>query len=239
MLHQGLALIFINAYHTYILAVRRKIISKQIWRSANSKLIPFAILFLIGVVLRHTHGKLVSHHINNEIVALIGIIIFVIFSISFLNVFTDTIRKLIAAHRLGTGRAASIQFILRVFGYIIILVSTLELLGISVGHLLLGSAVLGIIIGVAAQQALANFFASFILILSRPFTIGEHITLKSGALGGEYIGTVIDMGLTHTRLRLESGEIVYLPNATLLSSTSFIVKRGFKKSVEQEIDNKS
>jgi small-conductance mechanosensitive channel len=129
------------------------------------------------------------------------------------------------SQRLGTGRAASIQFILRVLGYLVIFITALDHLGIPVERLLLGSAVLGIILGVAAQQALANFFASVVLIISHPFTVGEHITLFSGALGGKHEGRVIDIGLTHTHIQEANGTVVALPNSTLLIGAAIKVER--------------
>jgi len=141
-------------------------------------------------------------------------------------------------HHLGTGRAAAIQFILRMIGYVIILLATLELLGIPIGKLLLGGAALSIVLSVAAQQALANFFASIVLVISHPFAVGEQITLKSGALGGEYSGIVLDIGLTHTKLQDESGEVVLMPNASLLSGAAILVqKRGasFAHKIEDKV----
>ena len=197
----------------------------HIWRKANTRLIPTATLFIAGAVISNLYGNLHVGDFDHKLVALGGVIMFLVFSVAFLHVLTRVIRKLLSSHRLGAGRAASIQFILRTFGYIAILAMTLQLLGIPIGKLLLGSAVVGIILGVAAQQALANFFASFVLILSHPFYVGQDIQIKSGALGGEYIGTVVELGLTHTRIREKDGNTIYLPNATLLSSATIIVKK--------------
>jgi small-conductance mechanosensitive channel len=97
----------------------------------------------------------------------------------------------------------------------------------------LGSAVTGIILGVAAQQALANFFASIILLFARPFKIGQRAILKAGAFG-EYTGVIIDMGLTHTRLELDDGNVVLLPNATILSSTAIMPLKAEQPTVHKK-----
>jgi small-conductance mechanosensitive channel len=195
---------------------------KHVWPQANIRLIPCGIVFIGGAVLSSSYGNVRRGNIEHRFIALIGVAVFVVFAIAFLHILTSVIHGLMASHRLGTGRAAAIQFILRTFGYITILLATLELVGIPVGRILLGSAVLGIILGVAAQQALANFFASLVLILSHPFTVGENVTLNSGALGGKYVGKVIDIGLTHTKLQDEDGIISFLPNATLLSGAAIM-----------------
>jgi small-conductance mechanosensitive channel len=198
---------------------------KHMWRQASIRLIPYAALFVGGAVINAAYGNVRRGTIDHKLVALVGVVVFVTFAVAFLHLLTSVIHGLIASHRLGAGRAAAIQFILRTFGYIAILLTTLELVGIPVGRILLGSAVLGIILGVAAQQALANFFASFVLILSHPFVVGETISLSSGALGGQYIGTVIDIGLTHTRIKDEKGNVVFLPNATLLAGAAIMAQK--------------
>lgn len=207
----------------------------HLWRKANIRLIPCAVLLIGGATVSNIYGNLHKGDFDRKLVALGGALTFVIFSVVFLHVLTKVIRKLISTHRLGSGRAASIQFILRTFGYLAILLMTLQLIGIPVGQVLLGSAVLGIILGVAAQQALANFFASFVLIVSHPFYVGQDIRIKSGALGGEYFGTVVELGLTHTRIREKDGNTIFLPNATLLSSATIMVQ---KRVATPEPENK-
>jgi small-conductance mechanosensitive channel len=141
----------------------------------------------------------------------------------------NAIHKSIVLNRLGVGRAASLRFIVLLFGYLVILLTSLDHIGIPVERILLGSAVLGIILGVAAQQALANFFASIVLIVSHPFAVGEDITLTSGALGGTYVGHVADIGLTHTHLKQENGTLVALPNSTLLVNAAVKIDKRPKR----------
>jgi small-conductance mechanosensitive channel len=200
-------------------------IRRRLWRKANVKLFPSAVLFILGATISSSHGNVRTGSLNHKLVAVIGVIIFVIFAGIFLQVLTKTVARVTSLHHLSVGRAAALQFMMRIFGYIAILLMTLDLLGIPVGKLLLGGAFLGIILGVAAQQALANFFASIVLIISHPFAVGENVIFNSGALGGKYVGKIKDIGLTHTKLEQEDGNIVLLPNATLLSGATVMVDK--------------
>lgn len=195
------------------------------WRYTNSRLIPYGLLFVVGGIMATWHGTIKKGSFDHRAIALVGIIIFIVFASSFLQTVTKLVYSILTHHRLSVGRAAAIEFLLQLIGYIAILLMTLDLIGISVAKLLLGGAILGVILGVAAQQALANFFASIVLIFSHPFSIGEDIVLFSGALGGKYTGRVIDLGLTHTRLKDEDGNIVYMPNATILSGAAIMAKK--------------
>jgi small-conductance mechanosensitive channel len=152
---------------------------------------------------------------------LFGVVVFVGFAMVCLHIVSSTMRKVVS-HYLGPGRAANAEFFTIVAGYLIILLATLGLLHIPVEKLLLGGAVTGIVLGVAAQQALANFFASVILLLTQPYAVGEQIVLRSGALGGEYRGTVVDIGMTHTKVHLDDDSMVLLPNASILGGAAIL-----------------
>lgn len=190
------------------------------------KLLPSVALLVAGALVGYHYSRLSHSSFDQKVIAYCGDFIFAVFAVTFLNILANAMRYHLLSRRLGTGRAASIQFLIRVIGYIAILLMVLDLLHVPVGKLLLGGALLGIILGVAAQQSLGNFFASIILIVARPFSVGQHILLNSGALGGIYEGKVKDIGLVYTTLLEDSGTIVHLPNATLLSGASIrIVKK--------------
>jgi Mechanosensitive ion channel len=77
-------------------------------------------------------------------------------------------------------------------------------------------AVTTILLGIAGQQSLSDVFASLGLLLSRPFTVGNYIRLKSGALGGVTDGLVAEIGITCLRLDTEEGT-AHLPNSQVLA----------------------
>ncbi len=193
---------------------------KKLWRRAYFRLIPLAVFALLGAWITINSKSLTVAGINHKAVAIIGVLIFVSSALGFLHIITSTMRKVVT-HYLGPARAANTQFIAVVAGYAIIILSVLALLHIPVGKLLLGGAVTGIILGVAAQQALANFFASVILLLTQPYSVGDRVLIKSGGLG-DYQGVVLDIGLVHTSLLLEDDSMVLLPNATVLSGAAII-----------------
>jgi small-conductance mechanosensitive channel len=182
--------------------------------------LPSSIASIISAEIASHYGKMPGHHSGHKIISLIAVLAFIIFSTTFLHILSSSVQRFLAYRRLGTARAASIKFTVRITGYLLVAVITLGLLNVSIGKLLLGGAVVGIILGVAAQQALGNFFASIVLIIEHPFAVGDSVSIVSGALGGEYKGTVVDIGLTHTKLKNSSDEVIALPNATVLSNAA-------------------
>lgn len=81
------------------------------------------------------------------------------------------------------------------------------------GGLLASSAVLGVIIGLASQQALGNFVAGLLIATTQPVRIGDRV-----AYAGEY-GVVEEIGLTYTFIRTVDRRRVVVPNSKLASDT--------------------
>ena len=117
----------------------------------------------------------------------------------------------------GTAHAAIVRYTILLIGGATTLVLTFALLKVPIGQLLVGGAVTTILLGIAGQQALANIFAGLMLLLSRPFAVGDYVRLKSGALGGVTEGQVTEVGITYTRLQTEDGTL-NMPNSQVLAS---------------------
>jgi small-conductance mechanosensitive channel len=118
---------------------------------------------------------------------------------------------------IGDARGASLAFVWTISGYALIVILLLHSLKVDLGGLLVGGAITGVVLGIAAQQTLGNFFAGLVLLINRPFAVGEHIVLRSGPLGGEYDGRVTDISLFYIGMVTETGPVA-LPNAHVLMS---------------------
>jgi small-conductance mechanosensitive channel len=79
--------------------------------------------------------------------------------------------------------------------------------------LLASSAVLGLVIGFAARQTLANGIAGILLAVTQPIRIGDLVTFE------EQTGEVEDMKLTYTYIRLAEGPRLIVPNERLAQSS--------------------
>ena len=115
--------------------------------------------------------------------------------------------------RIGSAHAAVIRYALLLVGLVVILIITLHLFAVAVRGLLLGTALTSVLIGIAAQQSLSNVFAGMVLLLSRPFQVGDPIQLRAGALGGQLQGVVTEIGITY--IRLDTGDTVLNERAEL------------------------
>jgi small-conductance mechanosensitive channel len=87
-----------------------------------------------------------------------------------------------------------------------------EISGLAKG-ILASSAVLGLVVGFAARQTLANAVAGILLAITQPIRIGDLVTFE------EQTGQVEDMRLTYTYIRLDDGRRLIVPNERLAQSS--------------------
>lgn len=127
-----------------------------------------------------------------------------------------TIRGL-GDHRLNINT----QTLLARIAYITVLIIAgcciLSIWQVPVGIPVAAIGVVTVVITVAFQDILKDLVAGFYLLLSRPFFIGDQISITLAST--VYLGKVQNVELRATRLRLTSGEEVSIPNAIVFSST--------------------
>jgi small-conductance mechanosensitive channel len=118
---------------------------------------------------------------------------------------------------IGDAYGAIVRYVMILGGIILVVLVTLSMLGFRVAQLVVGGAVTGVLITIAAQQSLSNLFAGVMLQFARPFRVGDVVRISAGALGGTIEGTVTEFTITYVRLRTANGP-VFLPNAQVLAA---------------------
>jgi small-conductance mechanosensitive channel len=81
------------------------------------------------------------------------------------------------------------------------------------GGLLASSALLGIVLGFAAQRTLGNFVAGILIALAQPVRIGDRVEYEGS------VGVVEEIGLTYTFIRAADRRRIVVPNEKLASDT--------------------
>ncbi len=165
-----------------------------------------------GNVFGNIHSKKLDTKLISWIAAA-GLLLFGVFFVrKIAHIFGGIVeRKTIPA------AGSAVKILLSAVGYVLILFCVFDVLSVSVERLIVGGALTGVIVGIAAQQALGNVFAGLVLLLARPFVVGEHIKIRSGSLGGILDGYVMGMSLTYVSLHSE-GILLKIPNSVMLSA---------------------
>lgn len=102
--------------------------------------------------------------------------------------------------------------IYRLTVFIFGLVMAADQVGINVGAALAGIGVVGIAIGFAAQDSLANIIAGFLIFIDKPFQVGDWVTVA------DRYGEVNHITMRSTRIRTNRNTFVVIPNKTIIDS---------------------
>jgi len=119
--------------------------------------------------------------------------------------------------KIGTAHAVLVRYAIVLLGGLATFLIALALLGIGLTQLLVGGAFATVLISIAAQQSLSNLFAGMVLVFARPVQVGDRVSIKSGSLGGEFCGDVIEIGITYITLNTSDGP-EHLPNSQVLAA---------------------
>ena len=134
-------------------------------------------------------------------------------------------RASMTENRAAVGTLSIIALIVRVIIWSIVLLLTLDNLGVDVTALIAGLGVGGIAVALAVQNILGDLLASLSIALDKPFVVGDFLII------GDYLGAVEHIGIKSTRLRSLTGEQIVMSNADLLSSRV----RNYGRMVERRI----
>ena len=140
----------------------------------------------------------------------VGVVVFLLFFF-----IASGVRRIIIA----TGKKARLDImlysLLARIGYLITVIigffvaSVVIFPGLSPGDLIAGLGIGSVALGFAFKDVLQNLFAGFLILLYRPFHIGDQIKVK------DYEGTVEDINVRATKLKTYDGERVVIPNSDL------------------------
>jgi MscS family membrane protein len=89
---------------------------------------------------------------------------------------------------------------------VVIIMEGLQRMGFSLATVLAGAGVTGLAIALAAQESLRNIFGSIMLLLDKPFVVGQRVKIRG------HDGVVEGIGLRSTKIRLLSGHLSSIPN---------------------------
>lgn len=117
----------------------------------------------------------------------------------------------------GVAAGSVVRLICMIIGYGIVGLALLSLLRVNLANLLVGGAVTGVVVGIAAQQTLGNFFAGLVLLFARPYVPGQRVKVRSGAMGGPFEGVILGAGLMYTVIDTDEG-VISMPNSGLLAA---------------------
>lgn len=152
---------------------------------------------------------------------------------SFLCYLSDNIQNIINLKSKSTEvNIVAVKFIsnlLKILTVCIAVVMVLAELGYNINGLITGLGVGGLAVSLSAQDTLKNLISGFVILLDKPFDVGDLIETA------EFKGTVEDITMRSTRIRKLDDSIIIVPNTQLADSSITNYARLTRKLVEFSI----
>lgn len=142
-------------------------------------------------------------------------IIFLIIGMQLIKIIRRIIKKSLTKANVDAGVVQFTSSFLKVSLYAVLIITIASGFGLDAASILalLGSA--GVAIGLAIQGSLSNFVGGVLILLLKPFKVGDYI--KEDSKGNE--GIVKEIELFYTKLITADNKVIILPNGTLANSS--------------------
>ena len=163
-------------------------------------------------------------------VVLSCVILFI--TIQFVKYFKRFLRKTFKKLKVDDGIGGFLTSLSGIAIYVVVVFQIAQWIGVDAASLiaLLGSA--GVTIGLAIQGSLANFAGGVLILLVKPFKIGDYI-IEDTKMNE---GTVIEIGLIYTKLVTLDNKTVILPNGVLANSSIVNVTQTPYRLIDMKFD---
>lgn len=192
-------------------------------RALESRIVPdfrktlvFGLIALGALIAGDELGGVDSTSPNSRYAAYGCALLVAVFGIAASRTAAREVQR-VAVHHGGNAAGTPLRITVLLVGYLIAIIAFCDLMNVDVGHLLIGGAITGIVLGLAAQPVLGNLFAGLVLLFARPYVAGERIRVLSGSINGPHEGVVVSAGLLYTTLETPDGPL-NIPNSTLLAA---------------------
>ena len=168
-----------------------------------------------------TGGKVVTA----IIVLIIGLIVIIILG--------KVIKKGLKKSKFSDPIQNVIFKVIKILLYVLLLIGIIEIIGVPMTSVAALLASAGLAVGLAFQGALANLAGGFLIMIFRPFKLGDYVSTT-----GEE-GIVHEISIFYTKLMTLDNKLVLVPNGDLMSSnvTNFSANEIRRIDIDFKITN--
>ncbi|MFG2057644.1 mechanosensitive ion channel domain-containing protein [Micromonospora sp. NPDC048930] len=176
----------------------------------------FGLVALVALIAGHGVGGVHATAIRSRLIAYGCAVLVGVFGVAGSRTAAREVHR-IAVARAGEVAGTPLRLVVLLGGYLVSAIVVCDLVSLELSQLLVGGAITGIILGLAAQPVLGNLFAGLVLLFARPYVPGQRVRVMSGAINGPHVGVIVSAGLLYTVLDTADGPL-NIPNSSLLAS---------------------
>lgn len=158
-------------------------------------------------------------------------ILFIAIGMKIVSMLVKFLKRSFEKSKLDASVAGFLISMLRVLGYILVFISAAAIVGVEVTSFvtILGTASMAI--GLALQGALSNLAGGVLILMLKPFSVGDYIIENDKGMEG----TVASIEIFYTRLLTYDNKMVVIPNGILTNNSLINLTNEVKRKVELKI----
>ena len=141
---------------------------------------------------------------------LLTALVILICGILVIRIVMTILRKFLEKSKLELAAHTLIKSLVRVILYLLLGLMVADSLGIDVTGIIALASVLTLAVSLALQNALANVIGGFTLLYTKPFHSGDYVDIGTDS------GTVMEIGMTYTKLQTPDNKLISIPNSTVI-----------------------
>lgn len=115
----------------------------------------------------------------------------------------------LSKQKYGRDGAILVARLLSIFAYVIAFISVMNQFGVEWTGLLTLLSAFTVAIGLSLQDVMKNFFSGILMLLERPFSVGDRVKVR------DYEGEIQGIDIRTTLIRNTDGALVYVPNSIM------------------------
>jgi len=211
------AVLLIYRYGVDVLAISDKRLNWNLAYYAGGFLIPLALILFaqagLWFIVYGLHILNTDAYLPAAYLFLVVYYVGIVWAIAALLNRLATVVIAVGGFSHGTVNTQLIRFCFQVLTFLVICMTIVRLgarLGLPTYSLVTGLGIGGLAVALAGREALSNLIGTIIILLDRPFRLGDFILL-----GEKDRGTVTEIGLRSTRIRTRDGILLSVPNSVV------------------------
>lgn len=163
-------------------------------------------------IIRTYFESLLPDLFNFALQVIIAIIVYAV-GAKIIKMTVKIVRKALERRNTDIGVIQFLSAVIRYSMYFVLFMMILNLFGIATTSAVAVLGSCGVAVGLALQGSLANFAGGVLILLLKPFVVGDYI------IEGSNEGTVYEISIFYTKLKTVDNKVIVIPNGNLSNSS--------------------
>ena len=164
--------------------------------------------------------------------SVVGAVIVYVIGARIIKLLRRLLKRMLQRHGVDEGVQQFLDAIAKFAGYFVLILMILGFFGITTASVVavLGSA--GLTLGLALQGSLSNFAGGVLILMLKPFVVGDYIIEQTG----KNEGSVQEISIFYTTLRAFDGTLIVIPNGTLANNSITNLTKSGRRRLDITVD---